>query len=374
MARSHEARMSACVVRPGVVWRTVGSLMRDPLRNFCSWHVRRSPQRWAAPWGLAVLYLMTIGGASAEEGAATDQKSAAPCSAAEFHQWDFWLGSWRVTDLKGVFQGTNEIKVAPSGCGLIENWHGAQGGTGVSFNGYDPVRRMWTQFWVSDGEVIRLEGRRAPHGALRLRGSISNSVNGTEHPFRGTWTPQTDGSVKQEFFEYDPKAKTWNEWFTGIYRRPDEPDQRLTCTAQESRQFDFWVGKWEVFDRKTGEHAGSSLIEKLYGGCAIRENWTQTGFTGGSLSAFSTVDNQWHQTWVDQSGALREFVGSVVAGDMVLVARVPSKGLPGPTVLLRMKFTHNPDHTVRQHSESSQDDGQTWQERYDYVYRTAVAP
>ena len=66
------------------------------------------------------------------------------------------------------------------------------------------------------------------------------------------------------------------------------------CATPEHHQFDFWIGKWDVFDAKTGEGAGSSLIESFYGGCALRENWNEPGFTGGSLNIFA--DGKWHQT------------------------------------------------------------------------------
>jgi len=135
---------------------------------------------------------------------------------AEHHQWDFWLGKWRVTDPAGTFQGTNVITRGPSGCGLVEHWKDANGTEGMSLNGYDAVRRTWTQFWVSPGAVIRLEGR-IEDGVMHMEGSISYNRKDVQHPFRGVWTPLPDGSVKQEFFERD--GATWSTWFTGIYRR-----------------------------------------------------------------------------------------------------------------------------------------------------------
>jgi hypothetical protein len=142
------------------------------------------------------------------------------------------------------------------------------------------------------------------------------------------------------------------------------------CTAPDYRQFDFWIGKWEVFDAKTGERAGSSLIESLYGGCALRENWSEPGFTGGSLNIFA--DGRWHQTWVDQAGAFREFVGGLSGGKMILVAHTHAPQAPDKAVLVRMTFTHNADGTVRQYSDLSKDDGATWAFRYDYMYKPAV--
>lgn len=143
------------------------------------------------------------------------------------------------------------------------------------------------------------------------------------------------------------------------------------CEGAFYRQFDFWIGKWDVFDAKTGERVGSSLIEKLYGGCALRENWSQPDFAGGSLNIYDAEDGKWHQTWVDQSGSRREFEGEIVEGKMVLIATSRIRQVPDRPALVRMTFTPNPDGTVRQFSDYSTDDGISWSERYDFLYKPA---
>lgn len=148
-------------------------------------------------------------------------------------------------------------------------------------------------------------------------------------------------------------------------------EQAPACRSAEHRQFDFWVGRWDVFDGSSGDRVGSSVIESLYGGCALREHWSQPGFSGGSLNAYSGADGQWHQTWVDQAGALREFTGGMQGAAMVLVARSRVRQAPDRPALVRMTFTPNADGSVRQYSDYSFDDGATWALRYDYVYRRA---
>ncbi len=148
------------------------------------------------------------------------------------------------------------------------------------------------------------------------------------------------------------------------------PPKPPTCDAAEHRQFDFWVGKWDVSDTKDGAPAGTSRIELLYGGCTLRENWSQTGFSGGSLNTYNAIDKRWHQTWTDSTGSWREFVGGIEDGRMILVWRHPSVRFPGKTVQERMIFTPNPDGSVRQYSDQTID-GTTWIERYDYTYRRA---
>ena len=142
------------------------------------------------------------------------------------------------------------------------------------------------------------------------------------------------------------------------------------CPAAASHQFDFWVGEWTVTDQSTGQLAGHSNIERLYGGCVIRENWASGGFRGGSLNGLSTADSKWHQMWMDSAGAVRHFVGGLNPdGRMVLTASQPNPDGGRKIRLLRMTFTANPDGSIRQYSDFSDDDGAKWRPRYDFLYR-----
>jgi len=147
-----------------------------------------------------------------------------------------------------------------------------------------------------------------------------------------------------------------------------KPASAPACTSAEYRQFDFWIGEWAVTDRNTGAAAGSSVTERLYDGCVIRENWQSPGFAGGSLNGFRADDGRWHQMWMDQAGAVRHFVGGLdEAGRMVMQAEGPLMS-NGQHRLVRMIFTSNADRTVRQLGEHSVDGGQTWKPRYDFIY------
>lgn len=150
-----------------------------------------------------------------------------------------------------------------------------------------------------------------------------------------------------------------------------QPAPPPACLTSEYRQFDFWIGTWDVVNTKDGTPAGSSVIEKIYRGCTLRENWSEPDMSGGSLNTYVATDKQWHQTWTDSQGTWREFVGGLVDGKMVLVWKHPSQKTPGVTVHERMIFTPNPDGTVRQYSDASKD-GTTWVERYDYTYKPSA--
>ena len=139
------------------------------------------------------------------------------------------------------------------------------------------------------------------------------------------------------------------------------------CTGPEHRQFDFWVGEWTVTPTGKPTVVASSRIEKLYAGCAVRENWMPLkGSPGGSLNSY--VDGRWRQTWVDASNSRVEFVGGVVDGKMVLVGDWKGVNGPGKDAIIRMTYSRNPDGSVRQHGEQSTDFGMTWSSNFDFTY------
>ncbi|WP_443749187.1 hypothetical protein [Asticcacaulis solisilvae] len=140
-----------------------------------------------------------------------------------------------------------------------------------------------------------------------------------------------------------------------------------SCTSAESHQFDFWVGKWEVFPAAHPQtKVADSLIEKLYADCAVRENWMPLkGPGGGSLNAFVAEKKAWRQTWLDSSG-FADFTGGWNGKAMVIQGVWPQPGHAGQ--ITRMTYTPRPDGSVEQAGETSDDDGKTWQPSFDLIY------
>jgi hypothetical protein len=156
-------------------------------------------------------------------------------------------------------------------------------------------------------------------------------------------------------------------------RKPLTPAPRSgPCADPEYHQFDFWVGRWQVVPTGASKQVAASVIEKLYDGCAIRENWIPIGQAGGgSLSSYVKAEHAWRQTWVDSSGSRAEFKGGWNGQAMVLTGPWP---LPdGRARLVRMTYTPGPDGSVRQAGEASFDDGRSWRPTFDFTYRRAPA-
>ena len=142
------------------------------------------------------------------------------------------------------------------------------------------------------------------------------------------------------------------------------------CTAPEHRQFDFWLGYWDVYPTGKPKMVAHSLIEKLYAGCTIRENWRPfSPGDGGSLNLYDPVDKRWHQTWQDNSNARVEFDGGMVGSKMVLMGFWAGVNGPGQDGLIRMSYTPNPDGSVRQFGEISTDHSLTWSPSFDFTYK-----
>jgi len=137
------------------------------------------------------------------------------------------------------------------------------------------------------------------------------------------------------------------------------------CTAAPHRQFDFWLGDWDVTDAK-GKTAGRNRIVALHDGCVLQESWSGSGgFTGTSLNAYDAERKTWHQTWVDNNGGVLQLDGRFADGRMTLVGESLDGG---KKVMQRITWERLPDGRVRQLWESSKDGGATWTVAFDGYY------
>jgi len=100
------------------------------------------------------------------------------------------------------------------------------------------------------------------------------------------------------------------------------------CSAPQHRQFDFWIGHWDVF-QPDGKQAGENLIEPILGGCALRESWQgRGGFAGTSLNAYDAAGKRWHQTWLDNQAGRLDLSGGLEGQAMLLASSAPHPDKP----------------------------------------------
>ena len=137
------------------------------------------------------------------------------------------------------------------------------------------------------------------------------------------------------------------------------------CSEAEHRQFDFWVGEWQVH-RKDGSVAGINRIDRDFGGCVVHEHYlTGRGYSGESFNIYDSSRKVWHQTWVDSSGLLLMLEGHLVGSNMVLEGK--NRQPDGSEIKQRITWSPNPDGTVRQLWESTDPKGQ-WVVAFDGLY------
>ncbi len=169
---------------------------------------------------------------------------------------------------------------------------------------------------------------------------------------------------------------------------PATPPKPFDCSAAVHRQFDFWLGDWDVVANPATTPAtpatapataatspsppqkpGNNVITSLDDGCVLMESWTAQGQTGHSLNIYDRTRQQWHQTWVDNSGGLHEYWGALKDGNMVFTGEVPlgpAARFAGRRTIRMTFFPLGPDK-LRQFSEALNMDG-TWSVNYDLIY------
>ena len=137
------------------------------------------------------------------------------------------------------------------------------------------------------------------------------------------------------------------------------------------REFDFWVGDWDV--RATGAPAAGPAsrnnITLEENGCVVMEHWSAPGGSGGqSYNLYDRSYGVWRQTWVDNQGGQHDYRGNLKDGNMVFEGDTPAPGGALGRVPTRLTLFHLSADSVRQFSEQSADGGKTWTTAYDLMY------
>lgn len=147
------------------------------------------------------------------------QNNECACCTYAHNQFNFWVGEWEVFNEKGEKVGENFIEKLEDNCILSENWSGEKGGSGKSYNYYNPADSTWNQLWLSNsGTILKLKGGLAQTGKMILKSDIIKDKKASYYN-QIIWTRNPDGSVTQLWEIYDPQGHLLNEAFKGIYRK-----------------------------------------------------------------------------------------------------------------------------------------------------------
>lgn len=138
------------------------------------------------------------------------------------------------------------------------------------------------------------------------------------------------------------------------------------CRSPEYRQFDFWVGDWNV-TRPDGKLAGTNRVDAILGGCVVHESWrSANGKSVGQSFNIYAHDGKWHQTWVDNSGMLLQLTGGLEDGRMVMSQHMTRPD--GTTILHEISWEKLEGGKVKQHWRVSRDEGKTWTDAFVGIY------
>jgi hypothetical protein len=138
------------------------------------------------------------------------------------------------------------------------------------------------------------------------------------------------------------------------------------CSSTERRQFDFWVGDWDVFDVGGETRVARSKVEPILDGCVLLETYEGSdGHRGQSFTLFDANRKVWHQTWVTNRGELLAIEGVLESGQIVMTGDQVSSAEPR-----RVRGIWKPvEGGVRETALVSSDGGKTWRPWFDLMFR-----
>jgi hypothetical protein len=152
------------------------------------------------------------------------------------------------------------------------------------------------------------------------------------------------------------------------------PVPEAPCSAPPYRQFDFWLGDWDVFDASDPvKPVARVTVEPVLGGCGVLESYAdREGNEGRSFSIYDASRRLWHQTWITNHGRLLVIEGGLRSGRMELTGTdLAAYGEPARSV----RGTWEPlAGGVREVGVRSLDGGRTWQPWFDLLFRRHAPP
>lgn len=159
------------------------------------------------------------------------------------------------------------------------------------------------------------------------------------------------------------KAKSFEHIYDSLYNitYPCKKDPKR-------REFDFWLGTWNVFTTQGDHPAGESNIDYASEGCMILENYKSFGgYTGKSMN-YVNEKNEWEQTWMGSDGAVAKFDhGKYDGKEMLFTFEKTDRN--GNKKTGKFHFYKIGNNVVRQMQESSADNGITYSVDYDLTYK-----
>jgi hypothetical protein len=181
-----------------------------------------------------------------------------------------------------------------------------------------------------------------------------------------TAEPSDDHPPTQMLFLLAPTAPSSDD-----HPPTQEPQKPAPCADAAHRQFDFWIGDWDVFEIGQPTIVGPTIVgaraqvELILNGCVLHEIYEEKGHKGESFSIYDATRSRWHQSWVNDSGYLLTIEGRLQGKSMILegVDHLPNNKLRQVRGEWRTE-----GQGVREVATRSTDGGVTWSPWFDILF------
>lgn len=151
---------------------------------------------------------------------AAPQAPGAGCPAPEYRQFDFWLGDWDTFEVVGdttTSTARARVDLIAGGCAVHELYEQTDGLIGDSILSFDPVRKVWQQTWVTNGDGLMVLTGAFKDGAVTLEGEY-HTKSGKNLPHRITWKREGSGVRESAVLSKDG-GKTWEPAFDVLFKK-----------------------------------------------------------------------------------------------------------------------------------------------------------
>lgn len=139
------------------------------------------------------------------------------------------------------------------------------------------------------------------------------------------------------------------------------------CAAPEHRQFDFWMGNWEVFEFGSPAQVARVQVNRVLDGCVLLEQYEDThGLKGQSFTIYDASRKVWRQSWVTNRGQSLSIEGGFHAGEMVFDGTDRTAGGEERRIHAVWKPVNE---GIRETAVTSIDGGKTWKPWFDLLFR-----
>ena len=262
-----------------------------------------------------------------------------------------------------------------------QNWQGAEKLYEQLIQAHPAVGRYWYRLGISQHKAGHNQEALATFQSAKAKcfpsfsvdyglAEVYASTGKTNEAFTALADATKKGFAQPDQLTSDPDLQSIRDdsRFAGILEQAKRNQAPCEYTA-ENRQFDFWVGEWNVIPTGGGLPQGTSRIEKELGSCVIWENWTSLGtpYAGKSYNVYNASLKRWEQFWVDNIGGMIHFYGGLKDGVMdYWTDDIPQSN--GAKLRRHLQFFNEGPDKVRQLSQGSTDGGKIWRVEYDLTY------